>query len=221
MVRKIRLALPPRHQIVVPIGSGVGLRQGEILAFSMDYVDREKMIYHCARQLVNVKGRLMWKLPKGHKVREIPLGEGVLEELDAYVENFPSVPVTLPWGERDGKQVETVNVLMTYADGSIGSGEKFNINVWRPAFEVAGIAYEPDRRDGMHALRHLFASWMLAQGVSIKELSVFLGHSSEAFTLKTYVHLLPDSYDRARLAVNAMFKPHGRPSTKDADGGTA
>jgi site-specific recombinase XerD len=59
----------------------------------------------------------------------------------------------------------------------------------------------------MHALRHLFASSMLHQGVSIKELAAFLGHADEAFTLRTYVHLMPNSYERARLAVDAMFKP--------------
>jgi hypothetical protein len=37
--------------------------------------------------------------PKGHKEREIPLGRGVLEKLDAYADNYPAVPVTLPWGE--------------------------------------------------------------------------------------------------------------------------
>jgi site-specific recombinase XerD len=34
----------------------------------------------------------------------------------------------------------------------------------------------------MHALRHLVASSILQQGVSIKELATFLGHADEAFT---------------------------------------
>ncbi|MGW0520289.1 hypothetical protein [Crossiella sp. NPDC003009] len=53
---------------------------------------------------------------------------------------------------------------------------------------------------------------MLAQGVSIKELAEYLGHSSEAFTLKTYVHLMPSSYTRARLAANLMFPPSCAPA---------
>ena len=59
---------------------------------------------------------------------------------------------------------------------------------------------------------------MLAQGVSIKELAALLGHASEAFTLRTYVHLMPNSYDRARLAMNEMFKPRKIESTKDEAG---
>jgi integrase len=220
-MRKIKMAMPPRRQISVTIGGGIGLRQGEILAFSMDNVDREKMVYHCTRQLVRIKGQFMWKLPKGHKTREIPLGRGVLEELDDYAENFEPVAFTLPWGERDGKKFETVSVLMTNDKGELDSGVTFNDTVWRPAFDVAGVTYEPDRSDGMHALRHLFASSMLARGVSIKELAAFLGHASEAFTLKTYVHLMPNSYDRARLAVDEMFRPRKSTPEQSGEGNTA
>jgi integrase len=217
----IELALAPRHQIIVPLGSGLGLRQGEIFAFSMDNVDRENMLYRCTRQMVTVSGVRKFKLPKGHKTRDIPLGAGVLEALDAYVENFPPVSITLPWAERDGKKFETINVLMTNEENDLYPRQTFNTAVWRKAFKVANIKYQLDYEDGMHALRHLFASWMLSQGVSIKELAAFLGHASEAFTLKTYVHLMPNSYDRARLAVDAMVKPRKRASTKDAEGGTA
>jgi site-specific recombinase XerD len=115
---------------------------------------------------------------------------------------------------------------MTNHKGGVDTRQAFNKDVWRPAFARAGVDRSPDGEDGMHALRHLFASFMLSQGVSIKELAAFLGHSSEAFTLRTYVHLMPNSFDRARLAVDGMFKPR-RPvsikdtSTKDDEGETA
>jgi integrase len=220
-MRKIELALPARHQIIIPLGSGLGLRQGEIFAFSMDEVDRENMVYHCTRQMVTVNGVRKFKLPKGHKTRDVPLGAGVLEALDAYAENYPPVEITLPWAERDGKKSETINVLMTNVHNDLYPRESFNNVVWRPAFAKAGVKYGADNSDGMHALRHLFASWMLSRNVSIKELAAFLGHSDEAFTLRTYVHLMPDSYDKARLAVDAMFKPRNQPSTEDTADGTA
>jgi integrase len=56
---------------------------------------------------------------------------------------------------------------------------------------------------------------MLQQGASIKELAAFLGHADEAFTLRTYVHLMPDSYDRARAALNTMFKPRRQAAVND------
>lgn len=64
----------------------------------------------------------------------------------------------------------------------------------------------------MHALRHFYASTLPAQGVSIKELATYLGHSDPGFTLRVYTHLVPSSHQRARLAVDTVF---GRPGTGD------
>jgi integrase len=206
-MRKVEEGLEKRYRISIPLGAGLGLRQGEIFAFSMDNVDRKRMIYRCTRQMVIIKGVRKFRLPKGHKEREIPLGAGVLERLDAYAEEFPPVAITLPWAERDGRETETINVLMTNAKGDLYTRTAFNSVVWIPAFARAGLVHGHNREDGMHALRHLFASHMLAQGVSIKELAAFLGHADEAFTLRTYVHLLRNSFERARLAIDAMFNP--------------
>jgi hypothetical protein len=39
-LRKMQLALPSRQSVVIPLGSGLGLRQGEILGLSPDDIDR-------------------------------------------------------------------------------------------------------------------------------------------------------------------------------------
>ncbi len=57
----------------------------------------------------------------------------------------------------------------------------------------------------MHALRQFYASTLLMQGVSIKELAEFLGHSAPGFTLRTYTNLVPSSYERVRLAIDGVF----------------
>ncbi|WP_243867454.1 tyrosine-type recombinase/integrase [Actinophytocola oryzae] len=57
----------------------------------------------------------------------------------------------------------------------------------------------------MHALRHFYASTLLAQGVSIKELATYLGHADPGFTLRVYTHLVPSSHQRRRLAVDTVF----------------
>ena len=46
--------------------------------------------------------------------------------------------------------------------------------------------YVTTRMEGIHQLRHYYASVMLAGGVSIKELAEYLGHSDPAFTLRVY-----------------------------------
>lgn len=213
-LRRVELALPARFKPCVPLGAGLGLRQGEILAFSLDNVDREEMVYHCTRQMVTVGGVRKFKLPKGHKTRSIPLGRGVLELLDAYAETYPPVSITLPWAERDGRTTETIRVLMVNDAGDLYTGQTFNKSVWKATFRRAGLPYQ-DREDGMHAMRHLFASAMLARGVSIKELAAFLGHADEGFTLKVYTHLMPSSYDRARVAIDDVFKPRQAPPSAE------
>ncbi|EWM19618.1 traSA:integrase fusion protein [Kutzneria sp. 744] len=203
---KIGHALPRRYKPFVRLGAGIGLRLGEALAFSPDNIDRNRMVYNCTRQLVYRRGVLYFKLPKGHKTRTIPLGDGILESLDQYVDEFPPTAVTLPWAERDKKESETVNLLLTTGRNDAWRASMFGDEVWRPAFAAAGLNYAK-QEDGTHALRHLFASHMLAQGVSIKELAEYLGHASEAFTLRTYVHLMPSSHVRARQAINNLFRP--------------
>ncbi len=214
---RIELALPARYKPCATLGTGLGLRQGEIFAFSPDNIDQERMEYHCTRQLVTVNGVRKFKLPKGHKTRVVPLGNGVLDVIDAYMEKFPPVEITLPWAEQDAKAFDTVNVLMVNWSGTLYTRQAFNKTVWRPAFKRAGLSFE-DREDGMHAMRHLFASAMLERGVSIKALAAFLGHASEAFTLKVYVHLMPSSYDGARAAIDDLIKPRprSRPTTETA-----
>jgi integrase len=52
-----------------------------------------------------------------------------------------------------------------------------------------------------HALRHFFASWLLAEGSSLKKAQGMLGHATMAMTVETYGHLLPDlENDAAKMA---------------------
>lgn len=65
------------------------------------------------------------------------------------------------------------------------------------------FAAAPD--DGMHALRHAYASVLLDAGETIKALAEYLGHSDPGFTLRTYTHLMPASAARTRRAIDQAF----------------
>jgi integrase len=54
------------------------------------------------------------------------------------------------------------------------------------------------------ALRHTFASFSIAAGVPLFELSRFIGTSVEQIG-RTYGHLLPDSLERARTALDSFL----------------
>ena len=45
---------------------------------------------------------------------------------------------------------------------------------------------------GLHSLRHTCATMLFRHGWNAKQVQMFLGHHSPAFTLATYVHLLPN-----------------------------
>ncbi|MET9628646.1 site-specific integrase [Lentzea sp. NPDC006480] len=212
--KSLQLALTPRCKPVVPLGVGCGMRQGEILGFSPDDIDRDEMMINVCRQIRVIGRQLVFSLPKRGKERQTPIAAGVLEQIDDHLEVFPAVPVTLPWGDPSGPLV-TVNLLITKESGDPYSGDLFNKVMWMPAFKRAGLTYT-NWQDGMHAMRHLFASILLALGVSVKELAEFLGHADPGFTLRTYTHLLPSSHQRARSAVDGVFKPRKTPSSQTA-----
>ncbi|MDX3849494.1 integrase [Streptomyces sp. AK02-01A] len=82
--------------------------------------------------------------------------------------------------------------------------------MWKPALARAGVVpIKPEgencgeaRSDGMHALRHHYASVPLDAGESVKALSEYLGHSDPGFTPRTYTHLMPAGEERTKKAVD-------------------
>jgi integrase len=209
-IHAVRAGLEERLSIVVPLGCGLGLRQGEILGLSPDDLDRAGMVVHVQRQLKTVTGVKMFAPPKGGKARVVPISTALLVEIDDHLDRFPATASTLPWKTPDGDSI-TVPLLVTGEGGRLYSGDLFTKVPWQGAFRAAEIAYR-NRADGMHALRHFYASTLLSRGVSVTELADYLGHSDPGFTLRTYTHLVPSSHDRARQAVDAVF---ARPTDTD------
>ena len=66
----------------------------------------------------------------------------------------------------------------------------FNRRIWLPAARTLQNTQAQGRPLRFHDLRHGFASLLLAWGEPILYVSQQLGHSSAAFTLSTYTHLI-------------------------------
>jgi integrase len=205
---KLRTNLPDRYRITVDLGAGCGLRQGEIFAVSPDDIDPSRPILHIERQIKIVRGRLIFALPKGGKVREVPLPDSVARRLAAHAEKYPPVPITLPWGHSAGEP-RTVPLYLYNPDKEPLNRPRFNATAWKPAIRASGI--EDNRHNGMHVLRHTYASVLLDAGESIKALSLYLGHADPGFTLRIYTHLLPTSEDRTRRAIDQAFSTDPEP----------
>ena len=73
-------------------------------------------------------------------------------------------------------------------------------HVWAPALRRAEL-------EGLriHDLRHTFVAIMTAAGANPKEVSVWAGHSSVAFTLDRYGHLYDDHSDDVADRIDALL----------------
>jgi integrase len=138
------------------------------------------------RQLVKVTGRgNVFGPPKtSASVRTIPLPQVVVDELAAHLAAFP------PSG-----------VGLVFANAGEPIGRSTFGHVWRPAARLAGV---PEGQ-GLHALRHYYASLLIRHRESVKTVQARLGHASAAETLDTYSHLWPDSDDRTGTPSTPSF----------------
>jgi integrase len=67
-----------------------------------------------------------------------------------------------------------------------------------PAVKAAGLAHRSP-----YALRHTFAAWAIGAGIGLFELARMMGTSVDQID-RTYGHMLPDSLDRARAALESF-----------------
>ncbi|MFI2346895.1 tyrosine-type recombinase/integrase [Streptomyces sp. NPDC019443] len=217
-VLAVRSALPEQYRPMVDLAGGCGMRQGEVLGLAVDDVDFVDGLVHVARQVKLIRNRPVFALPKGGKTRTVPLPESVARSLEEHITQHPPTAVTLPWRMVDASPVTATMLFYRDRERPVNRND-FNRHAWRPALDAAGIPY--GRENGMHALRHFYASVLLDAGESVKAVSEYLGHHDPGFTLRTYTHLMPSSEKRTREAVNRVFDdgPNADDGPTTAQGG--
>jgi len=208
-VAAVRAALPDRYRVLADLGAGLGLRQGEMFGLAVDDVDFLRGVVHVRRQVKLLDDKPHFALPKGGRQRDIPLPEQVALRLAAHLQAWPAVAVTLPWSPV-GKP-ERHRLLCSTRERTALNRTYVNRHVWKPALKQAGAP--ATRENGMHALRHHFATTLLEDGLNPKAVADWLGHADPGFTLRVYGHVMPASEDRAREAVDRAF---GRGASRDS-----
>ncbi len=187
-VAEVVAAHPEPYRAVPVVAAGCGLRQGETFGLRVCDVDFLRRRLLVRQQVKLVAGRPVLAPPKGGKTREVPLPDVVAVVVAEHLRHLPAGEDGLLFTSRERKPLGRTH---------------YNPYVWKPALAAAGV--EPTRSNGMHALRHHYASVLLDGGVSIRAVAEYLGHADPGFTLRTYTHLMPDSDDRARQVVDAAF----------------
>lgn len=202
-VTAVHTGMPDRFALAVVLGAGLGLRQGEIFGLAVEDVDFLRGVVHVRRQVKLLGGRQIYALPKGRKVREVPLPQSVALEVATHLERWPALAVALPWEELNGAE-QRHRLLLSTRERTALQRNYFNAKVWKPALRAAHLA--DDRSHGMHALRHFYASVLLDAGESVRALADYLGHSDPGFTLRVYTHLMPSSEERTKKAVDRALR---------------
>jgi integrase len=125
----------------------------------------------------------------------------------------PMVVNTLKeWKVRCPRREGALDLVFPNGQGKVESHANICNRGFYPLQIAAGLAEDRGDRDtegqpilrakyGFHTLRHFFASWLLAEGFSLKKAQGLLGHATMAMTADTYGHLLPDlENDAAKMA---------------------
>lgn len=200
-VRTLADAVPARHRAMVLTQAGLGLRLGELLALrvqDVNFLGRTARVEH---QLAEHSRELVEpKTPRSR--RTIPLPTVVGEALAAHIAEFPPLAGgTLFYG------VNEQPLAHAYY------GTRVLKKAVRKLADTEGSTFPADTTT--HDLRHHYASVLLAAGESVVAVAERLGHDNATMVIRVYGHLLPDSEDRTRRAVDEAW------STPSAEAPTA
>jgi integrase len=206
LLRKAREFRPWLYPML-RLAFSTGLRRGEVLGLQWDDIDWPRGRIHLARQInwltlkpEKLKGR---KRPE-HKLIDVPPGAmAMLANLQA--EARPGVP----WVFATGAGTH-------YLPNNVARGYRQLLAELQD--EQKQLKQTPIRQLPFHAARHTFASQAFAEMMDPSWVSRQLGHHSVAFTLDTYVHLLPGRRDFAAVefgdSSHRLDTPGHKPDTR-------
>jgi len=186
-VRQLADVMPLRNHAMVITQAGLGLRIGELLALRASDVNFLGRTATVATQIA--PGEKTRTAPKTETSRRtIPLPQVVADALALHMSNYPPAV--------DGS-------LFYTRFGTPYRHDYYGARIFKEAVTAAGLPHETTPHD----LRHHYASVLLLAGESVVAVAERLGHKNANLVLSTYGHLMPNSEDRTRKAIDAAWSP--------------
>lgn len=192
-VRELAAAMPPRNRAMVLAQAGLGLRVGELLALRVDDVDFLRRAVRVECQIARLtQDRQPTKTPRSRRV--VPLPQVVADVLARHLAEFGN--------GTDGSLFATTH------------GNHYRSDYYDALFRQRVALTTLPAGTSSHDLRHHYASVLLAAGESVVAVAERLGHENAGLVLSTYGHLMPDSEDRTRRAVDDAWRAPSVPPSE-------
>lgn len=174
-----------------------GMREGELLGLT--WTDVSGGVVTVQRALVDGDDGLphLRDAPKSRAgIRRIPVSPVVAAALEAHrTRQDAERAVASRWPD-------TAGLVFLSSRGT----PLLRANVGRIFREhCAGARVARRPREGLHLLRHTYASHLLAQGRPLPEVAYLLGHSNPGITLAIYAHFIPGAGGEAPAALARAY----------------
>lgn len=165
-----------RHHRTWWLAAHTGLRRSELAGLRWRDIDLHRSRLSVARTIVAVSGRVESSSGKtANAARTIDL-------------DHRTVGILTQWRHDQATRFGGANPERGLIVGE--GGEVLNPQTLSQGFDRA-VAKSGLPRLSLHGLRHTHATLLLKAGVPLKVVSERLGHSTPAFTMATYQHVLP------------------------------
>ncbi|HEY3546259.1 MAG TPA: site-specific integrase [Propionicimonas sp.] len=188
-----------------------GLRLGEAAGLQLGDVDFLRRSIAVARQVQGSSLRTTTTVgPKAGSERVVYVPEALTQLLAAHVADQGVVePDAYLFRRITGElwQRNSAGAAWRKVRATVGATVDEALRATGVSKEAAAALRAQKIPDGatLHALRHTFASALIADGCDVVTVQRALGHSSPSITLNVYSHLWPSAEDRTRSASAAFM----------------
>lgn len=184
------------HEAFFVLLFGSGMRPGEALALRWSDVDLDAGVARIERTLSRPGSAYDFRKPKTEKSRRsVPLSAGLVRSMKEHRRAQAERRLSL------GPVWQNEDLVFAGPNG----GPLDELAIYRRHFRPLAAAAGLPATTRLYDTRHTFASLALTRGVSVREVSRILGHSTVVLTLNTYSHLLPDRASAATDAVGSAI----------------